>query len=89
MGRDHIPITNPIFCPFLSAIITPHYMIRHAITDMVNWGNRNIIWHTYTLLTSPSSNKVASFVLYKLTHVPLYQAFKNVAELKSLLLLHH
>jgi hypothetical protein len=59
-------------------------MIRHSITDMINRGNRNIIWHTYTLLASPGSNKVVSFVLYKLTHVPLYQPSKNVAELKSL-----
>ena len=87
--KEHISITNPIFCPLLSTIITPNYVIRHAITDTIHWSDRNIIWHTYTLSSDSGSIKVVSFILYKLTHVPLYHLFKDMAELKSFLILLH
>ena len=83
-GRDHMPITSPVFCPLFFTIITPHYVIRHTIMYMINRGYRNVIGHTNTLLISSSSKKVDLFLLNKLTHVPRYQIVKNVAELKSL-----
>jgi hypothetical protein len=77
--RDQMPITDPIFCPLLSTIITPSYAIRHATTGMRDWDDRNIIWHTYTLFIDSSNTIVAPFILHKLTHVPLYRLINGIA----------
>jgi hypothetical protein len=86
---EHILITNPKFCPLLSTVITPHNVIGSAITDMIDWNDRNVIWCTYALFIHYGSSRVASFILYKLTHVPLNQLFNDLAELKSFLNLTH
>ena len=84
--RDHMLITNPIFCPLLSTIITPNYVIRHAIADIIDRSDCNVIWHTYTLIIDSGGTKVALFILYKLAHGPLYHLFRDIAELKSFLI---
>jgi hypothetical protein len=53
---------------------------------MIDWNEGEVIWRTYTLCIKSSSNKVASFILYQLTHGLLYQLFRGVAELKSFLI---
>jgi hypothetical protein len=70
-----MPVTDPIFRPLLSAIITPNNLVRHAIRDMINWRDRDVISYTYTLLTYTASTRLASFILYKLTHVLYTNSF--------------
>lgn len=54
---------------------------------MIDWSEGEVIWRTYTLCIESGSSKVASFILYKLTHGSLYQFFNGLAELKSFLVL--
>ena len=61
-------------------------MIRHTITDLIDRSEGEVIWRTYTLFIESSSNKIASFILYQLTHGLLYQLFRGMAELKSFLI---
>jgi hypothetical protein len=61
-------------------------VIRHTITDLIDRSEGEVIWSTYTLFIGSSSNKIASFILYQLTHGPLYQLFRGMAELKSFLI---
>ena len=80
--RDHVPISKPIFSPLFSTIVTPRYVIRQTVTDVIHRNNRNVIWYTDTLLfLNPRSSMIASFVLNKLTHVPLYQLYICKAQL--------
>jgi hypothetical protein len=81
---EHMLVTNPKLCPFLSTIITPNNVIS-AITDMIDWNNSNVVWYTYALFIDSGSSRVASFILYKLTHVQLNQLSNDMAELKSFL----
>jgi hypothetical protein len=54
---------------------------------MIDWSEGDVIWRrTYTPFIGSGINNVASFVLDKLTHGPLYQLFNEVAELKSFLI---
>jgi hypothetical protein len=86
---EHILITNPKFCPLLSTVITPHNVIGSAITDMIDWNDRNVIWCTYALFIHSGSSRVASFIMYKLTNVPLNQHFNYLGEIKYFIKLTH
>jgi hypothetical protein len=70
-----MPVTDPIFCPLLTTIITPNNLVRHAIRDMIKWRDRDVISDTYTLLTYTASTRLASFMMYKLTHVLYTNSF--------------
>lgn len=63
--REYVSITNPIFCPLFSTIVTTRYTIRQAITSMVHCNDCDIICFTYATFINFRST---ASVLYETTH---------------------
>ena len=69
--REYVSITDPVFSPLFSTIITTRYLIRQTIIGTIYWNDCDIVRFTYTMSISCSrSCNVTAFIFYQFTRVP-------------------